>query len=147
MRLWSIHPKYLDKHGLISLWREALLVQKILNQEIDAYNGNAQVERFKNYNDPIKAIGSYLSYIAAEGSKRGYKLSHEKILYPSFEQDLTSVNDGQLIFEMQHLRNKLKIRDKVKYSEIKKVSTIETNPLFDLTAGGIMDWEKSKTLN
>lgn len=147
MRLWSIHPKYLDKHGLISLWREALLVQKILTGEVNAYNGNAQVERFRNYDNPVKAIGSYLSYIAVEGSKRGYKLSHEKILYPGFEQDLTPVSNGQLIFEMQHLRNKLKIRDKAKCAEIKKISAIEANPLFDLTLGGIMDWEKSKTIN
>ncbi|HPH78511.1 MAG TPA: pyrimidine dimer DNA glycosylase/endonuclease V, partial [bacterium] len=25
MRLWSIHPKYLDSKGLVALWRESLL--------------------------------------------------------------------------------------------------------------------------
>ncbi|WP_368086417.1 pyrimidine dimer DNA glycosylase/endonuclease V [Nitrosomonas sp. Nm34] len=24
MRLWSIHPKYLDAKGLLALWREGL---------------------------------------------------------------------------------------------------------------------------
>ncbi|MFP3226243.1 MAG: pyrimidine dimer DNA glycosylase/endonuclease V [Sulfolobaceae archaeon] len=30
MRLWSIHPKYLDTQGLLGLWREGLLAQKVL---------------------------------------------------------------------------------------------------------------------
>ena len=33
MSLWTVHPKYLDKQGLISLWREGLLAQKVLNGE------------------------------------------------------------------------------------------------------------------
>ena len=28
MRLWTLHPKYLDAKGLVALWREALLAQK-----------------------------------------------------------------------------------------------------------------------
>jgi hypothetical protein len=30
MRLWTLHPKYLDARGLVALWREALLAQKVL---------------------------------------------------------------------------------------------------------------------
>lgn len=30
MRIWSLHPKYLDSKGLIALWRESLLAQKVL---------------------------------------------------------------------------------------------------------------------
>ncbi|HEU5178767.1 MAG TPA: pyrimidine dimer DNA glycosylase/endonuclease V, partial [Burkholderiales bacterium] len=30
MRLWSLHPKYLDARGLVALWREALLAQAVL---------------------------------------------------------------------------------------------------------------------
>ena len=36
MRLWSIHPKYLDAKGLVALWREALLAQA---QPESAMNG------------------------------------------------------------------------------------------------------------
>lgn len=32
MRLWSIHPKYLDRQGLLAVWREGLLAQKVLLQ-------------------------------------------------------------------------------------------------------------------
>ncbi len=30
MRLWSLHPRYLDAKGLVALWREALLAQAVL---------------------------------------------------------------------------------------------------------------------
>jgi hypothetical protein len=30
VRLWSISPGYLDARGLLALWREALLAQKVL---------------------------------------------------------------------------------------------------------------------
>jgi hypothetical protein len=30
MQLWTLHPKHLDVRGLVALWREALLAQKIL---------------------------------------------------------------------------------------------------------------------
>jgi hypothetical protein len=30
MRLWSLHPEYLDANGLVALWREALLAQAFL---------------------------------------------------------------------------------------------------------------------
>lgn len=147
MRLWSLHPKYLDKHGLIAVWREGLLAQKVLTGEVQAYQNHPQLERFKKFENPVKAIGSYLSYIAAEGSKRGYKLTHEKILYPNFEQEVMAVNDGQLIFEMKHLQNKLKARDKTKLKDIKAVAEVEPNPMFDTETGGKMLWEKNKTIN
>jgi hypothetical protein len=36
LRLWSIHPKYLDATGLVALWREALLAQKVLKGKTKA---------------------------------------------------------------------------------------------------------------
>lgn len=30
MRVWSLHPTYLDQQGLCGLWRETLLCQKVL---------------------------------------------------------------------------------------------------------------------
>ena len=37
MRLWSIHPKYLGTKGLVALWREALLAQKVLQGNTKGY--------------------------------------------------------------------------------------------------------------
>lgn len=147
MRLWSIHPQYLDRHGLIAVWREALLAQKILSGEINSYSNHPQLERFKQFENPLQAIGSYLSYIASEGARRGYKLSHEKILYPNFDENVMAVNDGQLVFEMKHLQGKLRLRDKKKLKENKVSLKLKSNPVFDVEAGGKMIWEKNKTIH
>jgi hypothetical protein len=33
MRLWSLHPKHLDRQGLLAVWREGLLAQEVLRGE------------------------------------------------------------------------------------------------------------------
>lgn len=37
MRLWSLHPKYLDTKGLVACWREGLLARKVLLGETRGY--------------------------------------------------------------------------------------------------------------
>jgi hypothetical protein len=37
MRLWSIHPKYLDDKGLVALWCEGLLAKKVLAGKTRGY--------------------------------------------------------------------------------------------------------------
>jgi|GEM_PF-3323161 len=32
MRIWSIHPCYLDSKGLVALWRETLLAKNVLEK-------------------------------------------------------------------------------------------------------------------
>ena len=59
MRLWSIHPKYLDARGLVALWREGLLAQKVLKGETRGYINHPQLNRFNSKRDPIGAIGRY----------------------------------------------------------------------------------------
>ena len=60
MRLWSIHPRYLDTKGLLALWREALLAKKVLQNKTKGYKKHPQLIRFKNCSSPIKAINKYL---------------------------------------------------------------------------------------
>jgi hypothetical protein len=33
MRIWSLHPKYLDSKGLVALWRESLLAKNVLRDK------------------------------------------------------------------------------------------------------------------
>ena len=47
MRLWTIHPKYLDVKGLVALWREGLLAQKVLSGKTKGYRNHPQLIRFK----------------------------------------------------------------------------------------------------
>jgi hypothetical protein len=47
MRLWTLHPRYLDARGLVALWREALLAQKVLQGATRGYRHHPQLARFR----------------------------------------------------------------------------------------------------
>ena len=63
MRLWIIHPKYLDCKGLVALWREGLLARKVLEGKTRGYRHHPQLKIFKSVEDPIVFIDTYLSYV------------------------------------------------------------------------------------
>jgi len=46
-----MHPKYLDRSGLITLWREALLAQKVLEGKTKGYNNKIQKYMRSHVND------------------------------------------------------------------------------------------------
>jgi hypothetical protein len=141
VRLWSLHPKYLDTKGLLGLWREALLAQKVLLGETKGYKNHPQLIRFKNREDPILYIGTYLYYVYLEGERRGYNFDKSKII----KYDTTvkmPVTSGQIEYEFKHLLKKLKNRDPEKYNELKDERQIEPNPIFYIIKGGVEFWEK-----
>jgi hypothetical protein len=110
VRLWSIHPKYLDVHGFLGLWREALLAQKALLGLTKGYTNHPQLIRFKCTTDPVLYVGSYLYYVYVEGLARGYHLDKSKII----KYDLTirlPVTEGQVNYEFKHLLKKLKKKE------------------------------------
>jgi hypothetical protein len=37
MRIWTLHPRYLDRQGLLALWREGLLAQAVLSGKTRGY--------------------------------------------------------------------------------------------------------------
>ena len=47
MRLWSLHPSYLDSIGLVALWREGLLARKVLLGQTKGYTHHPQLIRFR----------------------------------------------------------------------------------------------------
>lgn len=105
MRLWSIHPKYLDKIGLLALWREGLLAQKVLRGETKGYVNHPQLLRFKNHSNPLKTIASYLLQVWKESSKRGYNFNKGKIGKIGKIRKI-KVTKGQLECEFNLLRSK-----------------------------------------
>ena len=104
MRLWSIHPKYLDSKGLVALWMESLLAQKVLIGETKGYRNHPQLERFKKHSDPISVISSYLYHVYEEGERRGYHFKKEKISIDIKQIRLIKVSRGQILFEFEHLK-------------------------------------------
>src|SRR5262245_44749067 len=79
MRLWTIHPRYLDAKGLVALWREALLAQKVLQGLTRGYMHHPQLARFRATSDPEAAIATYLVSVHEEAGRRGYVFDADKI--------------------------------------------------------------------
>ena len=140
MRLWTVHPKYLDAKGLTALWREALLAQKVLGGLTKGYRRHPQLVRFRETPDPLRAISSFLWGVHEEAKVRGYNFDAGKIQYPKDEGKIRA-SDGQLQYERRHLLEKLKQRDIVIYRKLKSVTHPEAHPLFEIEPGGVASWE------
>lgn len=140
MRLWSLHPRYLDPKGLVALWREALLAQNVLLEKTCGYKHHPQLQRFKATRNPAGAIASYLRMVADEADQRGYRFDRSKIAKRAIRSSLP-VTHGQLVYELGHLLGKLKIRDLERYRQWRGLECPETHPLFVEVGGDIEDWE------
>ncbi len=141
MRIWTLHPQYLDVKGLVALWRETLLAQKVLKGETRGYRNHPQLERFKLREDPVAFISTYLHHVYEEAKRRGYKFDRGKIeLQPATVSILST--RGQLLYEWEHLCDKLRIRAKAKYQEVEAVKEPEAHPLFEIVDGEVESWEK-----
>jgi hypothetical protein len=111
MRLWTIHPCYLDAAGLVAAWREGLLAQKVLAGGTRGYTRHPQLERFKSSADPMRSIGKYLHELLAEAWARGYFFDSSKIADydPDYARRI-EVNEGQIRYELTLLEWKLERR-------------------------------------
>ncbi len=145
MRLWSLHPRYLDAKGLVALWREGLLAQKVLAGETRGYRHHPQLIRFRQQPHPQKSMGAYLSHIAREADRRGYHFQKNKIRFlpdAGAREALTiPVSTGQLEYERQHLIRKLQKRDPGKLAEWQNENPCQPHPLFTLVNGPVAEWE------
>lgn len=140
MRLWSVHPKYLDAKGIVALWREALLAKHVLEGKTKGYKNHPQLDRFKKSKDPVETINQYLYGVYEEAVKRKYNFDADKI-DRKFKPTVLTVTKGQIDYEMDHLLKKLKVRDPEKYIELKKKKTVAIHPLFKRVPGKVEDWE------
>ena len=141
MRLWSIHPRYLDPQGLVALWREALLARAVLRGETRGYRHHPQLERFRAQAAPLATISAYLSGIYTEAVARGYCFDRGKIgrvcTHPT-----VSVTAEQVGYEWQHLLKKLSARNPVLYRRWRKDITPQCHPLFRVSPGPLETWER-----
>lgn len=141
MRLWSIHPRYLDSQGLVALWREALLAQAVLRGETRGYRHHPQLERFRAHAAPLAAMGAYLRAVHAEALARGYAFDARK-LGPQRPAAAIGVGAGQIDFEWRHLMAKLARRHPELHAKWRALDEPRCHPLFRRRAGGIETWER-----
>jgi hypothetical protein len=140
MRIWSLHPKYLDAKGLVALWRETLLAQYVLEGKTKGYKNHPQLIRFKNSTAPVDAINHYLGFIYKEAVERGYNFDVKKFDATAKKIKL-NVTQGQMDYEAAHLLRKLKTRDPALYKKIKAIGFFEPHPMFKVKEGDIEAWE------
>ncbi len=143
MRLWTLDPKYLDRQGLVALWREGLLAQAVLLGKTRGYRHHPQLVRFKSAKDPVAAIGAYLSVVFQEAACRGYSFDQSRIVRPGGRCRIRTTN-GQLSYEKKHLLMKLMKRDPERLRMLKRVGRLDPNPVFTVLPGGIEEWERAK---
>jgi hypothetical protein len=142
MRLWSIHPKYLDSKGLVALWREALLAKKVLQDNTKGYKHHPQLARFQQHKFPVACINNYLRSVWIEANQRGYSFN-KNLIDNNKKINLIPVSSGQLLFEIKHLRKKLKTRNKDHFKIISGIKVPVPHPLFSVRKGPVESWKKS----
>lgn len=136
-----MHPRHLDRIGLVACWRETLLAQAVLAEQTKGYRRHPQLERFRGTPDPLAAIGGYLTGLADEATARGYRFNAGKIQRPGMLVPQIPVTRGQLGFEWAHLGAKLaqrSPRDAVRWT----ADTPSPHPLFHVREGDVESWER-----
>ena len=143
VRLWSLHPRYLDPQGLVALWREGLLARAVLRGETRGYRHHPQLARFQSQTSPRSAINFYLSSVHAEAQARGYAFDGRKI-GPLRPVKPIVVTVGQISYEWRHLLRKLALRSPGVYRQWRSVDKPQCHPLFRPQAGPVESWERER---
>lgn len=142
MRLWTVHPRYLDGRGLVALWREALLAQAVLRGQTRGYTRHPQLTRFRAQASPLGAIADYLRIVHAESVSRGYRFAAGKVSRAR-GTGLIAVTRGQLEHEWRHLLAKLAARDRARLRRLTGVTRPRPHPLFRVVPGRVESWERT----
>jgi hypothetical protein len=159
MRLWSVHPRYLDRQGLTACWREGLLAQKVLTGTTRGYRNHPQLQRFRVEvgaevvadsaevvappvpRPPGAPVTTYLHVVVDEAEARGYSYDRSKILEAPRPELRLDVTHGQLLHEWAHLRLKLASRSPDVLRRWADVEVPDPHPLFVVVPGGVASWE------
>lgn len=105
-----IHPKYLSDSQLLMLWCDGLKGQQRISAK----------QSWKDFilaDNPLHAIGAYLSFIASEGLGRGYRMNHELIIKPNFDEKFLPITITELESERKQL-------------DLPQIKDIQSNPIY-----------------
>jgi hypothetical protein len=142
MRLWTLHPRYLDPQGLVALWREGLLARAVLRDETRGYRHHPQLQRFQSHPSPRLAINAYLAAVHAEATARGYAFDRSKIGPVRVVEPIVATS-GQVDYEWEHLLRKLAARSPALFERWHDLDAPECHPLFHAHPGPVAAWERT----
>jgi len=143
MRLWSLHPSYLDTKGIVALWREGLLARAVLRGATKGCRHRPQLIPFRELRAPVSAINAYLSAIADEADARNYRFDRSRT-GPARVRSTIPVTSGQVAFETGHLRRKLEVRSPESCARLPSAALPAIHPLFTLVEGEAEPWERGQ---
>jgi hypothetical protein len=143
MRLWTLHPGYLDPRGLVALWRESLLARKVLEGRTRGYRAHPQLSRFRAVPDPLAALDAYLAGVHAEAVRRGYRFDASRVRAGAGPLATLRETSGQLLHEWEHLLGKLRERAPALHVAHLGVETPRAHPLFTIVPGPVAEWERA----
>ncbi len=143
MRLWSVHPRHLDRQGLTACWREALLAQAVLAGRTRGYRAHPQLERFRAHDNPVGTIAAYLHALADEADARGYRYDRSRIDRPRASVEPIEVTSGQLDLEWSWLRGKLAARSPDVLARWARTPRPDVHPSFVRVEGPVAPWERA----
>jgi hypothetical protein len=130
-----------------AVWREGLLAQAVLLGRTKGWRRHSQLLRFQVHEEPLDAIGFYLRHIHDEARTRGYRYDQLKIAAPVEYVDAIDVTNGQLLYELRILKERLKRRSPNTFQNLLKREKREAcptpHPLFTIVEGTVEPWEKS----
>jgi hypothetical protein len=90
----------------------------------------------------VTTISAYLWAVHDEATNRGYSFDSSKITRKRQPRTLT-VTQGQLDFELGHLKGKLRQRDPGRYRDLRRLREITAHPMFTVVDGEIEPWERA----
>jgi hypothetical protein len=140
MRLWTLHPRYLDAQGLTALWRESLLARAVLCGQTRGYRHHPQLVRFQAQREPAAAIATYLQAVYAESVARGYRFDGSKLDVVHGDMRISTTR-GQLEYEWRHLLAKLETRSPATFRNRAELQP-QPHPMFDIVSGPPEPWER-----
>jgi hypothetical protein len=128
-----MHPRLLDRIGLVACWREGLLALHVLVGNTRGYTKHPQLIRWPS----ADVLACYLHGLADEADRRGYNFDRTRVICAKRYQSIP-LTVGQLRYEMKHLNDKLQKRA----PELVVVGDVlDAHPIFHLVEGSVEPWE------
>ncbi|KRE35081.1 DNA lyase [Janibacter sp. Soil728] len=142
MRLWSLDPGQLDRAALVSGWREGLLAQAVLLGRTKGYVRHPQLERFRELDEPVTGVVTWLSGLADEADRRSYRFDRTRLVGEPDRSLRMTLTDGQLALEHEHLLTKCDQRAP-EWAARLRAEPARAHPIFEVVDGPIASWERA----
>jgi len=146
MRIWSVHPCYLDPKGLGAQWNEGLICRRTLERNAGGWLRHAQLDRFRDLDDAYFILTQYLQEIYEEARRRGYNYNPDLLPWPYSGPDMAGcvdVTTGQVQHELGLLRKRLDQRCPRHLTSWPHRKQPLVSRIFNLVPGSKAIWEKS----